>query len=243
MLAGETDHVFVDCGPVGFAGRGGHGHNDCLSFEATLDGTRLVADAGSFVYTASPEWRNRFRSTAFHNTPRVDGEELNRIPESLWQLGNDALPEPIAFEERGETVLFRGSHTGYLRLPDPVRPVRTIALERSLHALLVDDVLEAREAHRVEIPLLLAPGVTPALIGDTVTLTTGGRAYKLVWEGADGVACELESGWVSLRYGVKLATKRLVWRFTGTGAWLSITIAPVGADGAVSAWRREILEP
>src|SRR5262249_49840100 len=41
VLRGERDHVFVDCGPVGLAGRGGHGHNDCLAFDAVLDGVHL----------------------------------------------------------------------------------------------------------------------------------------------------------------------------------------------------------
>ena len=34
------DHVLIDAGPVGMAGRGGHGHNDCLAFDAMLDGVR-----------------------------------------------------------------------------------------------------------------------------------------------------------------------------------------------------------
>ncbi len=157
MLARGDDHVFIDCGPVGLAGRGGHGHNDCLSFEATLDGTKLVTDCGSYVYTASTAWRNRFRATAAHNTPQIDGDEQNRIPESLWLLDDDAQPQPLLVEE----LRFRGAHTGYLRLADPVRPVRTIALEPDLHALLVHDELEARAPHDVEIPFHLAEGIEP----------------------------------------------------------------------------------
>ncbi len=49
-------------------GRGGHGHNDILSFELFLNGFNVVTDCGAYLYTASREWRNRFRSTAFHNT-------------------------------------------------------------------------------------------------------------------------------------------------------------------------------
>ena len=41
-------------------GRGGHGHNDILSFELWLDGMNLVTDCGAYLYTASREWRNRF---------------------------------------------------------------------------------------------------------------------------------------------------------------------------------------
>src|SRR6185436_11064014 len=48
VMRNRRDHLFVDCGPVGFGGRGGHGHNDCLSFEAVLDGVRLVTDCGAY---------------------------------------------------------------------------------------------------------------------------------------------------------------------------------------------------
>ena len=72
-------HVVVDCGEVGMHGRGGHGHNDILGFELWLDGMNVVTDCGAYLYTASREWRNRFRSTAFHNIVQVDDEELNRF--------------------------------------------------------------------------------------------------------------------------------------------------------------------
>ena len=77
---------FIDCGPIGLAGRGGHGHNDALSFEAWLEGAPLVIDRGSFVYTGSFEKRNEFRSTASHNTPSVDGEEINRFDPAIYGI-------------------------------------------------------------------------------------------------------------------------------------------------------------
>ena len=88
MLRNPSSHLFIDCGDVGMRGRGGHGHNDILSFELFMNGANIVTDCGAFVYTASREWRNRFRSTAFHNTIQVDDEEVNRFvePNALWQL-------------------------------------------------------------------------------------------------------------------------------------------------------------
>ena len=58
----------------------------------------------------SPEWRNRFRSTAAHNAVQVDGEELNRLgePHHLWSLRDDARPLDPAF-------------TATARLPDVPR--------------------------------------------------------------------------------------------------------------------------
>ena len=161
VLRNEADHVFVDCGPVGLAGRGGHGHNDCLSFEAALDGVHLVTDCGAFVYTASFAERNRFRSTAFHNTPCVDGAEMNRLqPDLLWSLEYDARPVVRRFETGTETDIFCGAHAGYGRLPAPVTPVRTIVLDHRSHALTITDAFEGAGRHRIEIPLHLAPGVT-----------------------------------------------------------------------------------
>ena len=88
ILRGNLDHVFIDCGPIGFGGKGGHGHNDCLSFEAFLDGTSLITDSGSYTYTEDFELRNKFRGTAYHNTPMVNNCEQNPIlrPKDLFRL-------------------------------------------------------------------------------------------------------------------------------------------------------------
>jgi hypothetical protein len=220
VLARGDDHVVVDCGPVGLAGRGGHGHNDCLSFEATLAGRKLITDSGSYVYTASPADRNRFRSTAAHNTPRIDGVEQNRIPDSLWLLEDDAQPEALLVEE----LRFRGSHTGYLRLLDPVRPVRTIALEPEFHALLVHDDIQGAGEHDMEIPFHLAPGVA-AGAPDGNELTVGG--FVLRWRGP--WSCVVEDAWISPSYGVRQRTQRVLLRRSGTPAPLTVVLGPVDA--------------
>jgi hypothetical protein len=223
VLARGDDHVVIDCGPVGLAGRGGHGHNDCLSFEATLDGTKVVTDSGTFVYTGSPELRNRFRATAAHNTPLVDGEEQNRIPESLWSLTDDAKPEPMLVEE----LRFRGAHTGYLRLADPLRPVRTIALEPELHALLVHDTFDARAPHDVEVPFHFAESIDVGAPTDGIVAL--GR-FTLRWRSPQPWDCTVEPAWVSPSYGVKRETLRVVFRRAGEVAPLTIVVAPSDGD-------------
>lgn len=221
VLRGDADHVFVDCGPVGLAGRGGHGHNDCLSFEAALAGVRLVRDSGSYVYTASPEWRNLFRSTAFHSTPRIDGEEQNRIdPALLWTLTEDARPELRSWEPDR----FQGAHSGYRRLPHPVTPVRTIELDRVRHRLVVLDEFEGEGEHLIEIPLQLAPAVTAAESSPgRVTLSPG---FRLLWDRPSDWTLEIGTGWVSPGYGVRVEATRLVWRRRGPLRTLRMEIEP-----------------
>ena len=137
VMRGERDHVFIDCGPVGLGGRGGHGHSDILSFEAVLDGVHLITDCGAYVYTADYAARNHFRSTASHNTPMIDGQEINRFIASdhLWSLRNDARPQVRCWETSPERDFFCGAHFGYQRLASPVTPVRTIELDKQTHTL------------------------------------------------------------------------------------------------------------
>jgi hypothetical protein len=221
VLRSGGDHVFVDCGPIGLAGRGGHGHNDCLSFEATLDGVRLVRDSGSFVYTASVEWRNRFRSTAFHNTPQIDAQEQNRIdPDLLWTMTEDALPELRAWAPGR----FQGAHTGYRRLSQPVTPVRTIELDSVAHRLVVLDEFEGQGEHLVEIPLQLAPGVeAEERLPGELALSPG---FTLTWSATGDWSLELGSGWVSAAYGRREEAARLLWRRRGPLRPLRIEIEP-----------------
>ena len=46
----------------------GHFHNDVGSVTLAIDGIPILVDPGSFIYTPSRVWRNRFRSASMHNT-------------------------------------------------------------------------------------------------------------------------------------------------------------------------------
>jgi len=65
-------HVTFDAGPFG-KGSGGHSHADTLSITVRHLGEDILADAGTFTYVSSPEWRRWFRGTAAHNTVRFNG--------------------------------------------------------------------------------------------------------------------------------------------------------------------------
>jgi len=227
VLAHGDDHVFVDCGPVGMAGRGGHGHNDTLSFEAALQGRLLVTDSGCFVYTGSVEERNRFRATDAHNTPRVDGEEINSLrPLLLWTLGDDTRPAVREWTPQAERTVLVAEHDGYARLPSPVTVVRRFELDGERSSLVVEDSLEGTGRHTVEIPLHLAAGVEVSQRDDAFELAVGGRRFLVTWS-TGGWQPEQEASRVSPSYGVAVASTRLVWRRTGSlPAGLTVTIVP-----------------
>src|SRR6266850_6287097 len=75
---GSADLLFLAI-PNGIIGKGSHTHNDKLSFVLRVDDEEVLCDSGTGCYTRDVATRNRFRSTAAHNTLLIDGTEQNRI--------------------------------------------------------------------------------------------------------------------------------------------------------------------
>lgn len=215
VLRHDAAHVVVDCGEVGLKGLGGHGHNDILSFELALDGISLLTDSGSYLYTASRDWRNRFRSTAYHNTLEVDGEELNRFvhPDELWRLRYDAVPRDVSWRPDGTWQSIRAGHRGYERLPHPVTHWRTVLLHADRPWVLIADDVAGEDRHRLTWRFHVAPSVFVDVAGETVRLSAGGRDYELALLSATApVAFAIEEGWYAPRYGRKIERAVVVAR-------------------------------
>ena len=212
VLQNESTHVFMDCGEVGMRGRGGHGHNDILSFELFMRGAGVITDCGAYVYTASREWRNRFRSTAFHNTIQVDGEEVNRFvePNALWQMQYDAVPDGVKWTYDDKGAFWEGGHRGYHRLAQPCTPVRTMWLAADRPLLAISDRVEGSGRHRITWRWHLDPGCSATIEGADCRLRTSTAELWMVSAGPPPSALRLDEGWVSKSYGVKTPTQVLV---------------------------------
>jgi uncharacterized heparinase superfamily protein len=230
VLRNGLDHVTVDCGPIGLRGQGGHGHNDALSFEAVLCGQSLIVDSGSYVYTSDFRARNRFRSTQVHNTPQVDGLEINRLFDErlLWLLQDDAKPEMLRCRLGSSEDRLQMKHTGYHRLSDPVTVFRTLTLNHDRHSLAIEDAFEARESHSVSIPYHLAPGVQAEIVEHhQIHLIAGDSRFVLRWESRHEWATAITDSEYSPSYGVVLATQQVVFSREGVPASLAVEIEPL----------------
>lgn len=215
ILRAPGAHVFIDCGNVGMQGRGGHGHNDILSFEATLADVPVVSDAGCFVYTASFEERNHFRSTGVHNTPQIDDEEVNRFiaPDFLWMLRDDAQPVGAGIEEADDEVVFSGGHSGYRRLSPSVDVRRSIALQRSRPRLCVTDRFSGGGTHHVRVPLQLSVGWRAVRqdAAQAVFENASGRQLLVRWNPEGNWQMSVTSGRIAPSYGVVVEAPRCQW--------------------------------
>jgi Heparinase II/III-like protein/Heparinase II/III N-terminus len=236
IICGFGDHVFIDCGPLGLNGRGGHGHNDLLSFEAILDGIPIVTEGGCYVYTADFASRNRDRSTASHNTPQIDGEEVNRFlgDDLLWLLADDAGFALKEFSTNIDGGTFTGCHTGYRRLRSPVTVERSIRVAHSTHSISISDRFVADGPHFVEVPLHLHPDAE--VIRETtgqVLIRARDRVFEVEWSGQQW-SLSVEAGREAASYGRQRSLTRLAWRTRGAPKELSVSLRALDRQHALS---------
>jgi hypothetical protein len=185
--------VIVRCGDTGRYGRGGHSHNDLLSFELALGTQPLLVDSGAYLYTADAASRNLFRSTPFHSTLRVGGAEQNELrTDDLFAMEDRARAEILTWEPLATGAMFEGRHFGFEVLDPPAVHTRRIDLDGQAGELWIRDTVTSAGAHDLEWTFTLAPG-----------------AQGLVDIRADGLDFALEDGWYSPSYGVRVPTRFL----------------------------------
>ncbi|MBM2816388.1 MAG: hypothetical protein HW421_3150 [Ignavibacteria bacterium] len=109
----QNYNIAIRCGSLGQKGKGGHAHNDQLSFELYVRNKPFIIDAGTYLYTPFPEIRNRFRKTSKHNVLSIEGIEQNPLQDSsdddLFWLSDRAKGRVLSMDEN----TFSAGHRGY----------------------------------------------------------------------------------------------------------------------------------
>lgn len=222
-------------GKNGQAGRGGHAHNDKLSFVLFVDGVGAIVDPGTYEYTRDVRARQLFRSTAFHSTLALDDAEQSRFSLiSAFRLIPDA--DPIRYRVRvalAGSAVITGGHTGYERRPTRARHERRFmaAADGSCWRVLDRVALTSRRHRKEPLQFIWTLPLAPE--------TRIGRVKEHEWELIAPTGVSLrgtttirhgagvwsdESGWISPGYARRLPARFL--RLRGT-------LAPHAAWGAI----------
>lgn len=215
----DADHIVIRCGPHGFK-NAGHAHADLLSFVLSLNGVPVLVDSGTFVYTGDPEARNLYRSSAAHNCLTVDGYSSS-IPDGPFSWKRTANARLVRWHSDAAGVEFAGSHNGFERLG--VRYQREIDFKYGGPVTVVEKIT-TREGHLFEVNFVLAPDITPLILGDTVELNDERTAKVVRLVGSAGSNdSPLEGEWrildwqISPVYGKQCSTKKLVYSVFAKG--------------------------
>jgi hypothetical protein len=129
------DHLLFDTGPHGFL-NGGHAHADSLSLSLTVRNRPLLVDPGTATYTMDRAQRDRFRSTAMHNTVVIDGRpQATPVGPFHWHRATDGHALVAAIGPGCE--YFEGTHDAYA----PRRHTRTVFAIHEHAWIVVDWIL------------------------------------------------------------------------------------------------------
>lgn len=216
-------HLTIDAGGVGQDGRGGHAHNDTLAITLAAYGKSFLIDPGTYQYEADPTERNRFRSTAYHNTLQIGDSEINTIPLGrLFGLTEDAHVTVHHWVSQGGYDLFDGSHNGYTRLEPGTLHRRQVWFDKTarvwvMHDQLRPDKASGKDSAEIEASLWFhfAPMAVKVDKGNNAILTESDDKRDLIILplGDFRLTAAVEEGWHSPRYGVR--EKAPIARFSG----------------------------
>jgi hypothetical protein len=192
----------IDAGPQGSLSAG-HGHADALSVHVSAEGRELLLDPGTCCYVSADNSRDEFRGTAAHNTLRVAKLDQAKPGNPFsWEAFVDTKVEAWTTEASFE--LFRGSHSGYARLSQPVVHRRWI-FHLTSQFWLVRDVALGEGEHSVDLFWHCAPGFLPRqeTSGCILFEDVAGLRFALLTDDRSGWMVRLEDGWWSPVYGKK----------------------------------------
>jgi hypothetical protein len=210
----EDVYLLFNATSTGLHGRGSHAHNDALSIELSACGRPFLRDPGTFVYSADLHARHLFRSTAFHSTVEIDGEEQNRTCERApFVIGDDARPRVIRWETGPDRDLVIAEHYGYHRLPSSVTHRRAVLFDKRSRFWLIEDALLGEGRHRAKFIFHFDSGlVVESLDAGLVEACDhrAGAALLVAALGSNG-ALTIEDRWTSRHYGERRASQAAVW--------------------------------
>lgn len=215
-------YLHFNANDCGVNGRGSHGHNDALSIEVSALGRPFIVDPGSFVYNLDRNARHIFRSTAYHSTVLVDGEEQNTTNVELpFIIGNEARPVVDEWQISHERDRVSVEHFGYSRLKDPIVHRRTVEFNKIEKYWLIEDKLTGTGQHKFNFAFHLSPGLEVADIDRNIISINDddGRQLYIRANGIDAKS-EIVPAFVSRNYGNKEDSSILTWKVTAAAPFV-----------------------
>jgi Heparinase II/III N-terminus/Heparinase II/III-like protein len=211
-------YSIIDCGDHGARGRGSHGHSDALSIELFALHRTFLRDPGTYVYTADEQQRNLFRSTAYHNTVRIDGEEISQVnPGEIFAFAENVHPKVNEWESNADRDVLDAEHHAYFRFASFASPVthrRIVTLDKRKEFWTIRDIFRGRGSHLFEIFFNFDSGLEITIDAQKSAIARDdGALFKVVPRCEFDVDVRMEPRWVSRSYGTRLESSAIIYSF------------------------------
>jgi len=211
-------YSIIDCGDHGVRGRGSHGHSDALSIELFAFHRTFLRDPGTYVYTADEQQRNLFRSTAYHNTVRIDEEEISQVnPGELFAFAENVRPKVNNWESNADRDVLDAEHHAYFRFASSASPVthrRIITLDKRKKLWTIRDLFRGRGSHLFEVFFNFDPGLEIAIDAQkSATASDEYASFSVIPHCEYDFEVRAEPRWVSPSYGTRLRSSAIIYSF------------------------------
>lgn len=211
-MRSECIYLCCVCHKIGVNGVGPHKHNDWLSFDLCIGSVPVIIDPGTFCYTGNMEMRRLFRSTAYHNTVVIDGEEQVAIHNSMFALVNPSGDIRVPVWRSTEAYdLLEAEHTGYERLPSPVVHRRRFYLDKQRHTVSISDQLIGQGIHNVTFYFHLDTAIHCQTERNRAFFLKDDKPVLHLEASLPDAELKLIAGWVSRAYNKREDSLILYW--------------------------------
>jgi uncharacterized heparinase superfamily protein len=225
VIRAGASMLAIDCGQLGPDYQPGHAHCDCLSYELSLTGERVVVDCGVFDYENNAS-RRYARSTEAHNTVQIDGAQQSDMWD-VFRVARRARPiRPSLFLTGPGRAEFTGAHDGFASVK--AEHHRTVRFDSG--DWFFEDRITGSGRHRVESRVHLHPTLQVHRDGDEILIVaSNGRSVARLLPSLT-VELRIESGPHYPRFGsLEVSTVVVMSLETVLPATLSYKIVPNAA--------------
>ncbi|MGQ0647618.1 MAG: alginate lyase family protein, partial [Gemmatimonadaceae bacterium] len=227
----ESSVMVIDCGPHGVLNCG-HAHADALALDLTVRGTPVFVDPGTATYTGSAEQRDRFRSSAAHNTVTIDGRSSS-VMAGPFQWKQTARATAERWVSDPAYAFFQGSHDGYADLEAPATHRRSVLFAKAAGIWVVRDEILSEGTHDIVVTFQGAADISMELTSpDRILCSASNRPVLSVLLVSQEARLTVERGAVSPSYGVTVDAPlaRVRTRTSGQGSIITVLGAFDGGE-------------
>lgn len=225
----EREVVFTgNAMSLGMAPLYAHGHLDALSFTLSVDGLEIFIDPGTYLYQNAEPWRSYFRSTAAHNTMRINQMDLSP------QTGDFMFGEPYqitkhSLEQKNDRVLWSSAHDAYARRKPHAHLCRWVLWDFRKKTFTITDRVRSSEKILLERFFHFHPNCIVEQQGGEIVIRRGGVVIKMSLDRRENVEIlkgskEPLAGWYSPEFNQLMECATLRCSVSSKGEFENITI-------------------
>ncbi|HEY3580658.1 MAG TPA: alginate lyase family protein [Pyrinomonadaceae bacterium] len=227
IMRKDDCYLCFNASDAGINGRGSHGHNDALSLEVCARGRAFIVDPGTYIYSGDLQMRHAFRSTVYHSTVKIDGQEQNTTDVNMpFVIGNEAQPRVLEWQSSPDYDKVVAEHYGYRRFPASITHRRTVTFDKHECSWLIDDEFFGAGEHEFEGWFHFSDGLQLEVRGTQIEATDENDRGLIVQSLSLDQPPSLVNQHVSRDYGELTESVSACWRVAGKVSKLSWKIFP-----------------